>query len=451
MKNNKLIYILGGIAVLLIVLALVGKSKGWIGKGNVKQVAIDKATYRTIEETVTASGKIHPETEVKISSEVSGEIIKLNVKEGDSVKKGQLLLEINPVIYESGVAQTQAGLSQVKANRMSAEASFNNAKAQYDQSKITFERNKSLHDQKIISDADFDQAKAVYRSAQATFETAQEQLNAAAFSVNSAAAQLKQASDNLRKTSIFAPMSGIVSLCNVKLGERVVGTAQMAGTELIRIADLNNMQAEVDVNENDVLRVKTGNIAEIEVDAYLNKKFKGTVTEIAYSSTSSTSAISTSQATNFTVKIKLDKESYKDLIDPVHGQAFPFRPGMSATVDIKTQAKEHVLTVPIQSVTTREEKDLKDEDFAKVKKKESDADADKKEVKEIVFVVDKNKANAVPVTTGIQDASFIEITSGIKEGETVVKAPFKLISKTLKNKDEVEVVAEKDLFKDVKE
>ncbi|MFN8278407.1 MAG: efflux RND transporter periplasmic adaptor subunit [Chitinophagales bacterium] len=446
MKNNRTLYVIGGLLLLAIVIGVAGKKAGWWGKDELKQVAVEKAMRRSIVETVTASGKLYPEMEVKISSEVSGEIIQLNVKEGDSVKKGDLLLIINPVIYESVVAQSQASVSQVRANRMSAEASYKNAKALYDQAVVTFGRNKQLHDEKIISDAEFDQASNALKNAETAMATAREQLNAASFTINSGEAQLKQASDNLKKTRIYAPATGIISLLNVKLGERVVGTAQMAGTELIRIADLEHMQAQVDVNESDVLRVKVGDTAEVEVDAYLNKKFKGVVSEIAYSSTTATAIVSTSQATNFTVKVKLVKTSYAELIDAAHGQAYPFRPGMSATVDIKTQAKENVLSVPIQAVTPREKKDLEENAVAHTssdKKEETDA---RKDMREIVFVVDKGKVRAVPVTIGIQDANYIEVT-GVDEKMEVVKAPFKLISKSLKPGDLVEVVSEKELYK----
>jgi HlyD family secretion protein len=454
MKNNKILIGLGIALAVLLLVAVVGKKKGWIGKGDVLELAIEKSAKRSLVETVTASGKINPQTEVKLSSEVSGEVIQLNVHEGDSVKKGRLMAVINPAIYEAIVTQTSASVNQLKANLSSAKASVIQAKAAYDQAKRNFDRNEQLHNGKVISDAEFESAKLSFDQANANYETAKEQVNAAGFSVSSGEAQLKQAVDNLRKTNIYAPIDGIVSLVNVKLGERVVGTAQMAGTEIIRIADLNNMQAEVDVNENDVLRISLGDTADIEVDAYVKKKFRGVVTQVSYSSTSSTQAvISTSQATNFTVKIKLLKESYADLIRPELGKLFPFRPGMSATVDIKTAAKENVLTVPIQSVTTREEKDLKDkdEDYAKTAKAKKTEASDKKEVKEIVFVVENGKVVAKPVTTGIQDASYIEITAGVNEGESIVKAPFKLISKTLKNGDAVKVVDEKDLFKEDKE
>ncbi len=454
MKNNKILIGLGIALAILLLVAVVGKKKGWIGKGDVLELAVEKSAKRSLVETVTASGKINPQTEVKLSSEVSGEVIQLNVHEGDSVKKGKLMAVINPAIYEAIVTQTSASVNQLKANLSSARASVIQAKAAYDQAKRNFDRNDQLHNDKVISDAEFESAKLSFDQANANYETAKEQVNAAGFSVSSGEAQLKQANDNLKKTTIYAPIDGIVSLVNVKLGERVVGTAQMAGTEIIRIADLNNMQAEVDVNENDVLRISLGDTADIEVDAYVKKKFRGVVTQVSYSSTSSTQAvISTSQATNFTVKIKLLKESYADLIKPELGKLFPFRPGMSATVDIKTAAKENVLTVPIQSVTTREEKDLKDkdEDYAKTAKAKKTDASDKKEVKEIVFVVENGKVVAKPVTTGIQDASYIEITAGVNEGESIVKAPFKLISKTLKNGDAVKVVDEKDLFKEDKE
>lgn len=453
MKNNKILIILVSAVVLLLAIAIIGKKKGWIGNGNIEQVAVEKTAKRSLVETVTASGKINPQTEVKLSSEVSGEIIELNVVEGDSVRKGQLLCVVNPNIYEAVVTQASASVNQVKASLASARASAIQAKAAFENAKRNYDRNKKLFDDKVISEMEYEASKLQYEQAEANNATAQEQVNAAAFSVNSAEAQLKQANDNLLKTKIYAPMSGIVSLVNVKLGERVVGTAQMAGTEIIRIADLDHMQAEVDVNENDVLRISLGDTAEIEVDAYVKKKFKGVVSQISYSATNTINqVISTSQATNFTVKMKLLKESYSDLIQPELGKKFPFRPGMSATVDIKTESRDNVLTVPIQSVTTREADDLKtsDAEFAKTEKAKKAAQGDKKDVKEIVFVAEKGKVKAKEVKTGIQDASYIEIVSGLSEGEEVVKAPFKLISKTLVDGDLVKVVDEKDLFKDEK-
>lgn len=451
MKKNRILIILVVIVVLLVVFAVVGKKQGWVGKGDMEQVAVDKAVKRTLIETVTASGKINPQTEVKLSSEVSGEVIQLLVKEGDSVKAGQLLCVINPAIYESMVTQAGASVNQFKSNYSGNKANIIQLEAAYKQAQRNFERNKQLHNDKVISEAEFEAARLQLDQSQANYESAKEQVNAASYSVNSAEAQYKQAQDNLNKTRIHAPISGIVSLVNVKLGERVVGTAQMAGTELIRIADLDNMQAEVDVNENDVLRITLGDTADIEIDAYIKKKFKGVVTQISYSATNTLQTITSSQATNFTVKMKILKESYADLINPAIGRKYPFRPGMSATVDIKTEERNDVLTVPIQSVTTREEEDIKekDADFAKTTKAKKSDEASKKELKEIVFVVEGGKVKATEVTTGIQDANYIEIVEGLKGGEQVVQAPFKLISKTLKNGDAVEVVDEKDLFKDV--
>ncbi len=454
MKSNRIIWISVSVLAVLLIVAVVGKKKGWIGKGETLQVAIDKVAKRSLIETVTASGKINPHTEVKLSSEVSGEVIQLNVKEGDSVKRGQLLAVVNPSIYEAVVTQADASVNQFRANLASSKATAIQAQAAQDNAQRNFDRNKQLHDGKVISDAEFEAAKLQLDQAQANFQMATEQVNAASFSVKSAEAQMKQAQDNLLKTKIYAPISGTISLVNVKLGERVVGTAQMAGTEIIRIADLENMQAEVDVNENDVLRISLGDTADIEVDAYVKRKFKGIVSEVSYSATNTINqVISTSQATNFTVKIRLLKDSYADLIHPELGKKFPFRPGMSTTVDIKTESRDNVLTVPIQSVTTREKKDIKqeDEDYAKSEQaKKKTVTTDKTELKEIVFVVEKDKAVARVVSTGIQDASYIEIVSGLKEGEAVVKAPFKLISKTLTDGDAVKVVDEKDLFKDMK-
>ncbi len=363
MKSNRIIWISVSVLAVLLIVAVVGKKKGWIGKGETLQVAVDKVAKRSLIETVTASGKINPHTEVKLSSEVSGEVIQLNVKEGDSVKRGQLLAVVNPSIYEAVVTQADASVNQFKANLASAKATVIQAQAAQDNAQRNFDRNKQLHDGKVISDAEFEAAKLQLDQAQANFQTATEQVNAATFSVKSAEAQMKQAQDNLLKTKIYAPINGTISLVNVKLGERVVGTAQMAGTEIIRIADLENMQAEVDVNENDVLRISLGDTADIEVDAYIKRKFKGVVSEVSYSATNTINqAISTSQATNFTVKIRLLKDSYADLIRPELGKKFPFRPGMSTTVDIKTESRDNVLTVPIQSVTTREKKDIKQED-----------------------------------------------------------------------------------------
>lgn len=446
MKNNKTLIWIGVAVAVLLVLAVVAKRMGWIGNNAGRKVAVEKVLRRSIVETVTASGKLVPLSEVRLSSEVSGEVIQLNVKEGDSVQKGDLLAVINPAIYESVVTQTEASLNQIKATRSSAKASFIQAQAQFKQAQATFNRNNILHKQKVISDAEFENFKLQLEQAEAAYKTAEEQVNAAGFNVASAEAQVKQSKDNLLKTKIYAPMSGIVSLVNVKLGERVVGTAQMAGTEIIRIADLDNMLVQVDVNENDVLRVHVNDTADVEVDAYLGKKFKALVTQVAYSS--SATSILSSQATNFVVKLRLQKDSYQELINMERGVRFPFRPGMSATVDIKTASKNNVLAVPIQSVTIREDEASKNKRLNDAETKGDDALAQKKKVTEIVFVTNGKTVKAVPVKTGIQDAGYIEIKEGLQENWVVVKAPFKAISKDLKDGDLVKIVSEKELFKD---
>ncbi len=442
-KSNKIVYIAAAVVLFLIIAGVVAKKNGWITNNKLKKIAVEKAQRRTIVETVTASGKIQPLTEVKLSSEVSGEVIVLNVKEGDSVKAGQLLAVINPAIYESQVLQADASLNQIRASRAGTKASLIQAKSAFDQAKANYNRSKTLHSQKVISDSELEASKLSLDQAEATYLTTEEQARGAGFNVASAEAQVKQSRDNLLKTKIYAPMSGIVSLVNVKLGERVVGTAQMSGTEIIRIADLVNMQAQVDVNENDVLRVSIGDTAEVEVDAYLGKKFKAVVSQIAYSSSSSLSL--GSQATNFVVKLELLKNSYSDLIKPELSKRYPFRPGMSCTVDIKTEEKVNILTVPIMSVTTREDLSTKPK-AAKVE--DATEEPAKKEVEEMVFISNGTKVQTVQVKTGIQDASYIEILSGLKEGDNVVKAPFKAISKTLKNDDLIKEVTEKELFKE---
>jgi HlyD family secretion protein len=446
MKNNKTLFGIGAVVVFLLIFAVAAKRLGWLGNSAGKKVAVEKVMRRSLEETVTASGKLVPLTEVRLSSEVSGEVIELNVKEGDSVKKGDLLAVINPSIYESIVTQTEASLNQVKASRSIAKANFIQAQAQFKQAQTNFNRNNILHAQKVISDAEFENFKLQLEQAEAAYKTAEEQLNAAGFNVASAEAQVKQSKENLLKTKIYAPMDGIVSLVNVKLGERVVGTAQMAGTEIIRIADLDNMLVQVDVNENDVLRVHVNDTADVEVDAYIGKKFKAVVTHVAYSSMAA-SLLST-QATNYVVKLRLLKESYQDLIDTENGVRFPFRPGMSATVDIKTASKNNVLTVPIQSVTIREDETSKSKRLSDAETKGDEALAQKKKVTEMVFVTNGKIVKAVPVKTGIQDAAYIEIKEGLQENWIVVKAPFKAISKDLKDGDLVKIVPESELFKD---
>lgn len=436
-KNKSLIYI--GIGTLLLIIVLVvGKKAGWFGASNMIEVAVEKAELRDIIETVSASGKIQPEMEVKISPDVSGEIIALYVKEGDKVTKGQLLVKIRPDVYESYLDRATASLNNSKANLANSEARFIQAEQ-------AFQRNSKLHKDKVISDADFEQIKSNYMVAKADVE-------AARFNIKSAEASVKEAKDNLVKTTIFSPVDGTVSKLNVELGERVVGTTQMSGTEMMRIANLSNMEVNVDVNENDINRLSVGDTANIEVDAFLDTKFKGIITEVANSA--SIVGTSADQVTNFTVKIRILSESYAHLMKD-KSMPSPFRPGLSATVDIQTDKKTKILTIPIQAVTVRDDtssvNDKKKYTAEKVKKGESKKENTKEEKVaeefEYVFIVESGKAKMIRVKTGIQDDQYIEILEGLKDGQEVVTAPYLAISKLLKNDIAVQIVKEEDLFK----
>jgi HlyD family secretion protein len=417
MKNNKILKILLPIALVLIILAVIGKKQGWFGKAVTIKVAVEKAELRSITETITANGKIQPEKEVKISPDVSGEIVEMNVKEGDNVTKGQLLCRIKPDTYISQRDRSMAAISSAKARQSQTEA-------QFIQADLSFKRSKQLFEEQTISKSEFEQA-------QASYTVAKSEVDAARFSVISAEASLKEANENLTKTTIYAPMTGTVSMLLVELGERVVGTSMMTGTEMMRVADLSRMEARVEVNENDIVRVNLGDTALISVDAYLDHKFKGVVTEIANSA--KTTGVSADQVTNFDVKILVLAGSYQKLVKA--GEINPLRPGMSASVDIQTETRKSVLSVPIQSVTTRT-------DTTKMQVTASDED-----IRTLIFISEGTYALAKDVKTGIQDNSFIEITSGIKEGDQVITAPFSAISKKLSDSTIIQIVKKEELFK----
>lgn len=426
MSKKKIIIIASIILVLLIVL-IGGKKAGWFGKqGNFKEVEVKKVTLVDIVETVSATGKIQPEVEVKLSSEVSGEIIELPIVEGQQVNKGDLLVRVNPDIYQSNLNRSQAMLLNVKAGLEQAEASLKEAKANYD-------RNKNLFEKGVISKADWDRSIAA-------FETAEASKNSAFYSVRSASATVKEATDNLNRTTIYAPMSGTISLLNVEIGERVVGTQQMAGTEILRVANLNNMEVEVDVNENDIVKVQIGDSTIVEVDAYLKKEFKGIVTEIA---NSAASALTADQVTNFKVKVRILEESYKDLMEGKPDYYSPFRPGMTATVDIITNKQQQIVAVPISAIviktdTSSTKKPMVDKtDAPQTETAESD------EKFECVFVKAKDEAKLRVVKTGIQDDTNIEIISGLQEGDEIITGPYSVVSKTLKSGDKIEVKSDK--------
>ena len=418
--SKKTIYILIGAAVAIIGLLIVLSKSGVIGnKDKGKSVEIANVNATTIVETVSATGKIQPEIEVKISSEVSGEIISLNVIEGQVVKKGDLLVKINPDLYTSGYNRTLSNLSGTKANLSQADASFKEAKANYD-------RNKTLFEKGIISKSDWDKSVA-------SFEVAKANKQSAYFSVQSASATVNEAKDNLGRTTIYAPADGTISVLNVELGERVLGTQQMAGTEILRVANLNNMEVEVDVNENDIVKIKVGNEAKVEVDAYLKKQFKGVVTSI---SNSASSTLTADQVTNFKVKVRILKESYQDLLEGKPATYSPFRPGMTATVDIITKTRANVLAVPISSVVVKSDttavKGFKVEDEAE---KKAAPKSDKK--LECVFVKVGDKAKIRIIKTGIQDDTNIEVLAGLKKGDVVITGPFSTVSKDLNSGDKV--------------
>ncbi|QXV66493.1 efflux RND transporter periplasmic adaptor subunit [Mucilaginibacter sp. 21P] len=441
-KTTKyILFGVGGLVVLLIVL----KAAGIIGKPQLTQVAVEKAESRDINETVSASGKIKPHIAVKISPEVSGEVVELPIKEGDVVKKGQLLCRIRPDILKSGYERAVASYNTQKASVGNSAQMLKQSEASFANQQSTYKRSKELFDKKVLTIAEFDKIKADYESAKAALEAARQNVIGSKFGLEQSQASVKEASDNLAKTTIYAPVDGVVSKLSIEKGERVLGTQQFAGTEIMTISDLTKMDVNVDVNENDINRISVGNKAQIEVDAFQGKKFEGEVIEIG----SSANVVGTNadQVTNFTVKVRITAQSYMDILRKNAENHSPFRPGLTATVDINTN---HVkaLSVPIQSVTTREDKN-KDKAPAKEgdddKKKASEAPA-----KEYVFVLQGTKVKQVEVKTGIQDDTYIQILSGLKGGEEVVSAPFAAISKTLNDGMQVEKVDKSKLFTDTK-
>ncbi|MBN1133281.1 MAG: efflux RND transporter periplasmic adaptor subunit [Bacteroidales bacterium] len=444
MKSKKLLIILAVLAVVLIIFLAIGKKQGWFGQEGVVKVAAEKMENRDITEIITANGKIQPETEVSLSPDVSGEIVDLVVKEGDEVVKGQYLLKIKPEEYVMIRNRTEAALNSSRARLKQAEA-------QLDLSKLEYDRNKQLFEQKAISEAEYEQSQISYRTATAEKEAAE-------FAVQSARASLSEAEENLMKTSVYAPMSGTISKLEVELGERVVGTELMSGTPLMRIADLSRMEVEVEVNENDIVRVSHMDTALIEVDAYPDSKFKGIVSEIPVSA--NTTGVTTDQVTNFNVKILLLSESYQDKI--TKRNPFPLRPGMSATADIQTNRKSGVPSIPIAAVTTRLKKELeKDKESedeitevsvsssgeVNVSEMSGEDNSGEDEILVVVFTIsEENKSVMKVVETGIQDNNYIEIISGLDPEDRVVIAPYTAISRQLKDDMSVEVVPEDQLF-----
>ncbi|CAM4159310.1 HlyD family secretion protein [Pedobacter westerhofensis] len=434
----------------LIALLVVAKLTGLIGGEKMEKVTVEKAASRRIIETVTASGKVQPETEVKLSSEVSGEVVELLVKEGDIVKKGQLLFKVRPDVLRSGFDRASASYSSQKASVASAAQVLEQSKASFANEQGIYKRNVELFKKKVISVAEFDAAKAAFVTATTNLEGAKQSLIAAKFNLETSGANVQEASANLAKATIFAPVDGVISKLSVELGDRILGTAQFAGTEIMRISNLTSMEVNVDVNENDINRVNVGDSAVIEVDAFEDKKFKGVVTEIASSSKdvgTAAATASTDQVTNFVVKVRIAADSYSGVKGGAKDLPSPFRPGLSATVDIESSSVTS-LSVPIQSVFTKGGKDEGDA-------KNPDANADKqktklndKTIKQYVYTYAEGKVKQVEVVTGIQNDQYIQIKKGLKAGTEVISGPYSAIQNKLKDGMKVEKTTKDKLFAD---
>ncbi len=440
------------ISLVILIVALVGlKAAGVFGKDEGTKVTAEKVQRRTITEIVNASGKIYPEIEVKVSPDISGEITELTVKEGDSVKKGQVVARIFADIYAIQANQAASGVAQSQAQVANSQASLAALQATLDQAGKTYNMQKQLYDEKVISRNEFNVAEAAYKSAQANYNAARQTIRGGQAAVQSAQSNLAKANKDLSRTAVLAPMDGVVSLLSVKKGERVVGSNMMAGTEMLRIADMAKIEIRVDVGESDVPKLHLGDSVIITVDAYNDRKFKGVVTQIASSNngaaTQAALANTSTDVTNYKVYVRLQPESYADLLGK---GSFPFRPGMSASADIQTRTHANAISVPINAVTTREIKDSTKAD----KKHVESSDAKAKEAKPaedlevVVFVVNSKDGTVkkVKVKTAIQDINYIEITEGLKGDETVVSGPYDVVSKQLKEKDKVKVVDKKELF-----
>lgn len=422
-QSNKVLFILLGIVGALIIFAIIGRSAGWIGGEKEIEVETTIAKKNTIIEKVSASGVIEPEIEVKLSPDVAGEIIELNVMEGDSVKLGDLLVKIRPDNFISALDRAKANLNQQMANLAQSQANLKRAEAQFTRAELDYKRNEKLYKDKVISESDWELAQANFLTAKNDLESAKQSVSGAEYIIKSSQATVNEAAENLRLTNVYAPVNGTVSKLLVEKGERVVGTQQMAGTEMLRIADLSRMEVRVNVNENDIIRISLGDTTLIDVDSYASvaKRFKGVVTSIANSANTKASM---DAVTEFEVKIRIINESYAELV--TEKNRFPFRPGMTASVDIITQKKENILSVPLAAVTTREDQT------------NTTADGSKKP-KELIFVVENGRAVQKEIKTGISDFDNIEVLEGIAEGEQVISGPYFTVSKQLKNDDLLKV------------
>ena len=458
--NKKLLWIIIGLTAVILVLVIL-KKQGVIGKEEGVKITAEKAVARTIIETVNASGKVYPEVEVKVSPDISGEIVELNVSEGDSVRRGQVLARIYADIYNSQRDQAAAVVTQSQAQVLNSTAQLDALKATLDQAEVTYKRQKQLLDDKVISLAEFEQADQAIKTARAQHNAATQGIKGSQASVQSARAQLSRANKDVSRATLVAPMDGVVSLLAVKKGERVVGTAQMAGTEMLRVADMNVMELRVNVGENDIPKVQLNDSALVEIDAYADRKFKGVVTKIASSNTTAaqSAALTTTgtEVTNYEVHIRLLPQSYRDLTAGMRSKVSPFRPGMNASADIQTKTHNNVLAVPINAVTTRDKNGDKPASDKKDNKEnnnndnqQDDTPVNMNDLEEVVFVLQPGNITVkkVKVKTDIQDINYIEIVSGLKAGDMVVTGPYNLVSKTLKDGDKVKVVPKEQLFEE---
>jgi HlyD family secretion protein len=461
--NKQLLRIIIGVVFLIVVLVVLKKT-GMLGKEEGIKVSAEKAIRRNITEIVTASGKVYPEKEVKISPDISGEVVELSVtQEGDSVKKGQELAKIYADIYNTQREQAAAQMNQQEALVSNMSAQLPGLKASMDAAKRTLDREKQLLDEKVVSLSEYETSENAFMTAQANYMAALQSVKGNSAGVVSAKANLDIAAKNLSRTTVISPIDGVVSLLSIKKGERVVGNSMMAGTEMMRVADMSKIETIVDVGENDIPKVHLGDSALIEVDAYNNRKFKGVVIQIASSvstATGGTTTVSTNDVTNYKVHIRLAPESYKDLIDPKKPKSFPFRPGMSASADIQTRTHVNVLSVPINSVATRE----KGTDNAVLDANNNTPDnpgnnnsTDTKPVSatgdldEVVFVLTGDTVRKAKVRTDIQDINYIEVVDGLKEGDQIITGPYSVVSKTLKGGLRVKVVPKDKLFEGKKD
>ena len=447
--NKKLIWVLAGITVIIIL--LVGlKKAGIIGKETGEEVTTEKVQLRTITESVNASGKVYPEIEVKVSPDISGEIVSLFVEEGDKVTKGQILAKIYADIYSTQRDQANASVNQFQAQYENIKASLSGLKTSFENTKTTYERYKKLLEDKVVSRSEFEQTEQSYRSAESSYLGALQTIKSSAAQIQGVKAQLARAEKDLARTTMTAPMDGIISSLSVKKGERVVGTAQMAGTEMMRVADMKSIEVRVDVGENDITKVKIGDTALVEVDAYNNRKFKGIVYKIANPVLANTTLSTSTEVANYKVHIRLDPAGYEDLIK--ENSKFPFRPGMTASADIQTKSKVNIISIPLNAVTTRDKegngKDTKVS--AKTDDKNSAAINKTDDLNEVVFVLQKdNKVKMVKVKTDIQDLNYIEV-SGLKVGEEVITGPYTTVSKLLKEGTLVKVISKDKIFEEKK-